>query len=295
MIQRGVERAFDLAAKVPEALVLRGDATDPEVLREAGVQEADYFVAATQQDEANLLSSLLAREAGAKAVVSLYHQPEFRNLMQAVRIDIPLSPRMMIAGTILRMVHRREIVSLDLVEGGNAEVVEFQVPPRARVDRHHGRAPAQLEAVQKLSDGGRANPDAVDGQNDGRTYVGRQYAQRRSQRVDRLGVRPVRHDDDIGNGARRGHRRVRPFVHDDRHASTASFAQHAHGALQKRLRAHGEQRLRMAHPYRSAGGQHDAVRQIRPGTHGAPTRSERRGSVGRRVGSESLRQTSKGR
>ncbi|MCP3979666.1 MAG: Trk system potassium transporter TrkA [bacterium] len=133
VIQRGARRAAELAAAIPDALVLRGDATDPLMLAEAGVEEVDYFVAATQQDEVNLLSSLLAREAGARAVVALYHRPEFLNLMHAVRIDIPLSPRMMIAGEILRMVHRREIVSLDLVEGGDAEVIEFQVPERARV------------------------------------------------------------------------------------------------------------------------------------------------------------------
>ena len=70
VIQRGATRAFDLAAEVPEALVLRGDATDPGLLREAGAEEADYFVAATQNDEANLLSSLLAREMGARSVVA---------------------------------------------------------------------------------------------------------------------------------------------------------------------------------------------------------------------------------
>jgi trk system potassium uptake protein TrkA len=132
MIQRGEQRSFDLAAAIPEALVLRGDATDPTVMREAGVADADYFVAATQWDENNLLCSLLAHEAGARVVVGLYHQPEFLNLMHAVRIDIPLSPRMMIAGTILRMVHRQEIVSLDLVEDGQAEVLEFDVPARSR-------------------------------------------------------------------------------------------------------------------------------------------------------------------
>jgi trk system potassium uptake protein TrkA len=132
VIQRGEKRAFDLAAEVPEALVLRGDGTDPEMLREAGVEKAEYFVAATQEDETNLLSSLLAREAGARSTVALYHRPEFLDLMHAVRIDVPLSPRMMVAGEILRMVHRREIVSMDLVEGGDAEVVEFQVPERAR-------------------------------------------------------------------------------------------------------------------------------------------------------------------
>jgi trk system potassium uptake protein TrkA len=136
VIQRGRDRAFDLAARVPEALVLRGDATSIEMLKEAGVSEADYFVAATQEDETNLLSSLLAREGGASSVVALYHRPDFLDIMQAVDIDVPVSPRMMIAGTILRMVHRREIISLDLVEGGDAEVVEFKVPARARVLKH---------------------------------------------------------------------------------------------------------------------------------------------------------------
>jgi trk system potassium uptake protein TrkA len=132
MIQRGEDRAFEMAAKMPGALVLRGGATDPAILREAGVEGTDYFVAATQEDETNLLSSLLAREAGARFVVGLYHQPEFLGLMRAVGIDIPLSPRMMIAGHILRMVHRSEIFSLDLVEGGDAEIVEFDVPAKSR-------------------------------------------------------------------------------------------------------------------------------------------------------------------
>jgi len=132
IIQRGEKRAADIAAEIPEALVIRGDATDSGILNEAGIEDADYFVSATQSDEVNLLASLLARESGARSVVALYNRPEFLNLMLAVRIDIPLSPRMMTAGTILRMVHRSEIVSMDLVEGGDAEIVEFEVPPGAR-------------------------------------------------------------------------------------------------------------------------------------------------------------------
>lgn len=133
VIQRGASRAFDLAAEEPELLVLRGDARDPDLLRDAGIEQADYFVATTQEDEANLLSALLARELGAKSVVALYNQPEFLDLLHAVHIDLPLSPRLTVAGTILRMVHRQEIVSLDLVEGDDAEVVEFEVPDNARV------------------------------------------------------------------------------------------------------------------------------------------------------------------
>jgi trk system potassium uptake protein TrkA len=135
VIQRGHQRAFDLASEVPEALVLQGDATEPAMLREAGIEEADYFVATTQDDEANVISSFLARELGARAVVALYQRAEFLNVLRAARVDLPLSPRLVTAGTILRMVHRREILSLDLVESGEAEVVEFQVPAKARVLR----------------------------------------------------------------------------------------------------------------------------------------------------------------
>ncbi len=134
-IQRSAARAFEMAAELPEALVLRGDARDPEILREAGAATADFFISATQQDEVNLLSSLLAREMGARTVAALYNQPEFLDLLKAVKIDLPLSPRLMVAGVILRNVHRREIVSLDLVEGGDAEVVEFEIPAKAKVLR----------------------------------------------------------------------------------------------------------------------------------------------------------------
>ena len=133
VIQRQAQKALALATEVPQALVLHGDATDTALLKEAGAAEADYFVAATQDDESNVISSYLAHEAGARIVVSLYQRPEFLNVLRAARVDIGLSPRLIMAGTILRMVHRREILSLDFVASGDAEVVEFQIPDGSRV------------------------------------------------------------------------------------------------------------------------------------------------------------------
>jgi len=147
VIQRQAQKAMALATDVPGALVLHGDATDTGLLKEAGCADADYFVAATQDDESNVISSYLAHEAGARIVVSLYQRPEFLNVLRAARVDIGLSPRLITAGTILRMVHRREILSLDLVASGDAEVVEFEVPERARVLR----APLQKLKLPKES------------------------------------------------------------------------------------------------------------------------------------------------
>jgi trk system potassium uptake protein TrkA len=133
VIQRGEQRAFDFAAELPNVTVLRGDARDPAVLREAEVGESDFFVATTQNDETNILSCLLARELGAKVEVALYHRPVFQNVLRAIQIDLPISPRLMMAGQILKMVHGREIITMDVLEGGKAEVVEFEVPAKARV------------------------------------------------------------------------------------------------------------------------------------------------------------------
>ena len=133
VIQRDKQKALALVEDVPEALVLHGDATDLTILQEARVSDADYFVAATQDDESNVISSYLAHEAGARRVVCLYQRPEFFNVLKAARVDVGLSPRLVTAGTILRMVHRREILSLDLVASGDADVVEFEVPERSLV------------------------------------------------------------------------------------------------------------------------------------------------------------------
>lgn len=133
VLQRESKKALALATEVPSALVLQGDATDTTLLKEAGAADADYFIAATQDDETNVISSYLAREAGARKVVSLYQRPEFVNVLRAARVDVALSPRLITAGTILRMVHRREILSLDLVASGDAEVAEFEVPDASRV------------------------------------------------------------------------------------------------------------------------------------------------------------------
>jgi trk system potassium uptake protein TrkA len=135
VLQRESKKALALATEVPSVLVLQGDATDTTLLKEAGAADADYFIAATQDDETNVISSYLAREAGARNVVSLYQRPEFVNVLRAARVDVALSPRLITAGTILRMVHRREILSLDLVGSGDAEVVEFQVPDASRALR----------------------------------------------------------------------------------------------------------------------------------------------------------------
>jgi trk/ktr system potassium uptake protein len=127
ILDRDRRRCVELAERLPKALVLHGDATDLELLEMEGVGGIDGFVAATNYDETNLLSSLLAKTAGALKVVSLVHKFEYLRLVPKVGVDASVSPRMSTVNAILRYVRRGRVVTVAGLTGTDAEVIEFGV------------------------------------------------------------------------------------------------------------------------------------------------------------------------
>ena len=103
-----------------------GDAADEDILREAGVGDADFFVAATGADEVNLMAAYLAKKAGAKSTVALYNRDDLHEVMRDIGVDYPISPGGVTAGALLKLLHTRAMVRLDFVEGGG-ELVEIEV------------------------------------------------------------------------------------------------------------------------------------------------------------------------
>ena len=127
ILDRDRRRCLELAEQLPRALVLHGDATDLELLEMEGVAGIDGFVAATNYDETNLLSSLLAKTAGAQKVVSLVHKFEYLRLVPKVGVDASVSPRMSTVNAILRYVRRGRVVTVGGLTGTDAEAIEFAV------------------------------------------------------------------------------------------------------------------------------------------------------------------------
>ncbi|MDA0312829.1 MAG: Trk system potassium transporter TrkA [Gemmatimonadetes bacterium] len=127
IFERDRRRCVELAERLPHTLVLHGDATDLELLEMEGVAGIDGFVAATNYDETNLLSSLLAKSAGAKKVVSLVHKFEYLRLVPRVGVDASVSPRMSTVNAILRYVRRGRVVTVAGLTGTDAEAIEFTV------------------------------------------------------------------------------------------------------------------------------------------------------------------------
>ena len=133
VLDRDRRRCVELAERLPRSLVLHADATDLELLEMEGVSGIDGFVAATGNDETNLLSSLLAKSVGATNVVSLIHKFEYLQLVSRVGIDASVSPRISAVNAILRYVRRGRVMTVASLSGIDAEAIEFAVHARSPI------------------------------------------------------------------------------------------------------------------------------------------------------------------
>lgn len=125
-------RCVQLSEALPDALVLHGDATDMELLEMEGVAGVDGFVAYTDHDETNMLSSLLAKASGARKVISLLHRLQYIPLVSRVGIDAAVSPRMSAVNTILRYVRGGNVARVATMKGIDAEAIEVTISSGAR-------------------------------------------------------------------------------------------------------------------------------------------------------------------
>lgn len=119
----------ELADELEGVQVLNAAGTDIEVLKNEGLEKADVFIAATGDDQSNILCSLLAKHHGAKRAIALVDQRVLVTLAPALGLDVCVSPRLAMAGAILKYVRQAEVVSMAVVEQCDSEVIEFSLPP----------------------------------------------------------------------------------------------------------------------------------------------------------------------
>ncbi|MFA7535410.1 MAG: Trk system potassium transporter TrkA [Desulfuromonadales bacterium] len=127
LVEKNEKRCEMLSATLKRSMVIHAKGTDVRTLIDEGIEGADAFIAVTDNDETNILCSLLARQNGARRTLALVTRPEFLSLAPSLGIDACVSPRMAAAATILKYVRRGGIISLATIEGSNAEVLEIQV------------------------------------------------------------------------------------------------------------------------------------------------------------------------
>jgi trk system potassium uptake protein TrkA len=125
IMERNPERARYLSQALAQTVVLLGDSANEELLLEENIESMDVFCSVTNDDEANILSAMLAKKLGARKVMSIINRPAYVDLMENQEaIDVAISPEQVTIGALLTHVRRGDVVSVHSLRRGAAEAIE---------------------------------------------------------------------------------------------------------------------------------------------------------------------------
>jgi len=139
LLERDKDRARYIAERLTKTIVLPGDATNEELL------STDVFCAVTNAEEANILSSLLAKRMGAKKVIALVNRPSYTDIIERQNIDIAVSPQQITLGALLTKVRRGDVVRVHSLRQGSAEALETIAHGTPETSQVVGRAVEDIE------------------------------------------------------------------------------------------------------------------------------------------------------
>lgn len=128
VIERDAKRGELLAGQLRRALVLNGDGTDLELLESEGIGRSDVLVSVIDNDERNLLASLLGRQLGVRTLITRVSKPANLRLFERVGIDVAISARAAAVAAVVHQIEGGQSTMLAVLEEGEAQVLEIEVP-----------------------------------------------------------------------------------------------------------------------------------------------------------------------
>lgn len=153
VIEAREDRAEFLASTLNSAMVLHGDAANQEMLINEHIQDMDVFCALTNDDEANILSAMLAKRMGAKKIMSLINRPAYVELVERDIIDVAISPQQITIGALLTLIRRGDVVAVHSLRRGEAEALEGVAHGDRDTSSLVGRTIAELPLPRSASIG----------------------------------------------------------------------------------------------------------------------------------------------
>ncbi|WP_062226114.1 Trk system potassium transporter TrkA [Aureimonas frigidaquae] len=126
LVEASAERARVVADQLRHTTVLHGSSLDRSVLLEAAVDRADLTVALTNDDQANILTSVLAKRLGCRANMTLINDPAFQTFTRPLGIDAYVDPRSVTVSRVLQHVRRGRIRAVHSILDGRAELIEAE-------------------------------------------------------------------------------------------------------------------------------------------------------------------------
>lgn len=127
LIVKQKEKAIELSEHLNSTLIIRGDYSNVEILKEEGLSHMDAFIALTENSETNIIASLTAKNYGVYKTIAQVENKEYIHLSQNIGVDTLINKKLIAANNIFRFVRKGKIEAVTSLHGVDAEVIEFVI------------------------------------------------------------------------------------------------------------------------------------------------------------------------
>ncbi len=133
MVEIDKQKSFRLSSMLSNTLVINGDGTNMELLKDEGLDKMDAFIAVTGNSDTNILSCLLAKHLGVKRTIAEVENMDYIHLAENIGVDTIINKKLITASRIFRFTMSEEVSSIKCLTGTEAEVMEYVVKPQSKV------------------------------------------------------------------------------------------------------------------------------------------------------------------
>ncbi len=153
LIEMNAERSQHLSSMLTETQVHHADAADLDLMKKEYIEAMDVYCALTNDDEANILSAMLAKKQGARKVMSLINRPAYVDLIEDEMIDVAISPQQITIGALLTLTRQGDVVAVHSLRRGEAEALEGVAKGDLDTSKLVGRAIGEISLPESASIG----------------------------------------------------------------------------------------------------------------------------------------------
>ena len=150
LIEENESNANYLSENLEDVTVICGDSSNEDILLEENIEHMDIFCSLTDDDEANVLSSMLAKRLGAKSVISIINKSSYSDLVEKDSIDIFISPEELTMGNILTHVRQGGVVSVHTLNQVSEEIIEVSINEASEKSKIIGKQVNQIDIPKDI-------------------------------------------------------------------------------------------------------------------------------------------------
>jgi trk system potassium uptake protein TrkA len=133
MIEIDKQKSYRLSSMLSNTLVINGDGTNMDLLKDEGLEKMDAFIAVTGNSDTNILSCLLAKHMGVKRTIAEVENMDYIHLAENIGVDTFINKKLITASRIFRFTMSEEVSSIKCLTGTEAEVMEYVVKPQSKI------------------------------------------------------------------------------------------------------------------------------------------------------------------